>query len=428
MIGLGFTRTMCALVSSPFKIMKYAILCGLFIFSGCQGCSFDQVTELKDIRILGMRTEPAEIIYSGLYILRGPGEEIPFVTLPEYEMDVEVFAFDPRGGLLTSTMQLCPLDADTSCREYDPVEDLADVGDDERASLEAAYLPIERSERIEFPTTDRPSGQLMDMHYHYDFDVPVMDSIMYDDDGNLNLSPFSLLPRFVMDLTNEERGDVSQERAYKRVPITLNYNDPDLPVELRDAILSGLGITVCEEGVDRSTFEESITDCWLDRGPNQNPAFIGFNLVDENDLLQEFNPSVYGPDGGVVRTTAEVNGLFYAETSQLGPTSLIRANPGATLYVRPVLKPDSREIYQVYGFDLDDQSLTIQNRWEDFAVNWYSTRGQVPDLTTGQFQESLDAEWSLPFDVEPGERDTIVMMMRDQRGGLAMGQITVEYR
>ena len=73
-----------------------ALFIAMSFLGGCQSCTFDEEEKLEDIRILGMRTEPAEIIYSGLYILRGPGEEIPFLPLPTYEVEVDVYAYDPR--------------------------------------------------------------------------------------------------------------------------------------------------------------------------------------------------------------------------------------------------------------------------------------------------------------------------------------------
>ena len=114
----------------------------------------------------------------------------------------------------------------------------------------------------------------------------------------------------------------------------------------------------------------------------------------------------------------------------LGLGSLVRAVPGGQLVITPMWDAHAIEHYQVISFDIADSKLIILNRIEDIACNWYATGGKVSSgLTSLQFNnERLGILWDLPTDVEVGERDSLLLVVLDQRGGTAVGEITVEYK
>jgi hypothetical protein len=92
--------------------------------------------------------------------------------------------------------------------------------------------------------------------------------------------------------------------------------------------------------------------------------------------------------------------------------------------------PGAVERYQVLSFDIEASRITILNRVEDLACNWYSTRGPTSNtLTSLQFtRERLGVLWQLPADAVSGERDSLVLVVLDQRGGTAVAEVTVTYR
>src|SRR5690606_19175906 len=147
---------------------------------------------------------------------------------------------------------------------------------------------------------------------------------------------------------------------------------------------------------------EGRTDCVEPRGPNLNPALLGFDLDDESELA-----------------SLEDEGIRFAEVSDLGPSSLLRVPRGGRVHLTPVFPPGDQQHYQVIGFEVDSSELFIENRWEDYIVSWYTTRGDVSDpLTEVQLGDRLGVTWQLPrANVESGERDTIIAVVRDQRGG-----------
>ena len=139
------------------------------------------------------------------------------------------------------------------------------------------------------------------------------------------------------------------------------------------------------------------------------------------------------------------------------------------LKIRPVFAPGSVEKYQVIVNDPDTEETYVEDRLEDFAVNWFVTRGSVEFRTQGWVSSigapgdnpiaSVDGRWQLPTASElagieqvegglfggfgppgagpdgnddnvdvPESRDTIVVIVKDQRGGTTVGQITVEYQ
>ena len=62
------------------------------------------------------------------------------------------------------------------------------------------------------------------------------------------------------------------------------------------------------------------------------------------------------------------------------------------------------------------------------AVAWRRQSACSCAVTAVQFNTKLGVVWQLPVDAEPGERDSLYLVILDQRGGTSFGQITVQYR
>ena len=391
------------------------------------GCTnFDLPERITDTRVIGIRTEPAEILFSPLF-LTPAAQRPPFFPLPSFDVDVEVFAFDPRLGSTTTTIQLCPEGSgDSSCRLFDPQEALA--GLPEPARTEVAALLVPQSYDGDIAEDATPIGRITPNLFTYTFTPAVIDFLQPKNaDGEPTASIFPLLPRFVVNIENHDVEDGSltdvqaigrtppppnAERAFKRIPIAVDLTSPDLPAEFRQTLADGLGVSLCEAPLPAGDdFVEGEAACLHPRVPNVNPALVGFRLEETDDPTLLTKETLFG------------------DVPDLGLGSFVRANPGATIALTPMFRDGGVERYQVISFDIESSKIKILNREEDLACTWYFTRGSVDSaLTALEFGDHLGVVWRLPQNAEPGERDSLILVVLDQRGGTSVAEVTVEYR
>jgi len=449
----------------------FALACG----------GLDDVTSLHDLRILAVKTEPAEIKLPAVYALVDPASRPPGFPLPQWDVAVTVYAYDPRGGEVTTSIFMCPEStADPACFTFDPAATIAAAADDTaRAQLETVYQPHRYQETLADPAQN-PAGPIANNRHAFDMSTAVIDSLLWKGDQAANLVLSPLLPRFVVQVDNSKVSGINHERAYKRLPMSLDYRDPMLPPQLLTTMLRSASTTVCHQQPD--PFVEGAADCFYDFGANTNPVLVGFDLFDP-DAEQAAR------DRG-----EEIPPIRFADDPQLGTHPVLLVEKGATLHIRPVFKPSSMEPYQVFVAQTDLQGggfgvsfgsgggggggpdgegnnaatssvkLSLENRYEDFVCDWYATAGNVPRQTTstspgeggprgggGGFgmegRSSLDADWELPGAAASGNggpfgfgnndantstnssgRDALILVVQDQRGGVAVGEITVEYQ
>jgi hypothetical protein len=393
---------------SAFQVSVLAVLS---VIVGCT--DFDREDRIEDTRVLAIEAWPPEILYSPLFLT--PAGQRPF-PLPSVDVQVRVRAYDPRGGRTKTTIQLCPEGAgDSTCRLYDPTQDIAKEPAAAQADVRAVLTP--RTFDGTIAEDAAPIGRIEPDTFNYTFSPGVIDFLIDDDaNGQPIFNVFPALPRFVVEVENLDFKDKTdrpyKERAFKRLPVALDLTSPDLPPQVITDIARGLGYDVCtadNDPLDDEEFEQIEAACLARRVPNTNPAFIGFKLEPDPEELTE--------------------GYLYGDTPELARGSLLNADPGAVVALTPVLTEGTVERYQVLSFNLEDSKLLLLNREEDFAFNWYSTRGDVSsEFTAIQFNTKLGVTWQLPADAEPGERDSLYLVILDQRGGTSFGQVTVQYR
>jgi hypothetical protein len=393
---------------------RAASLCALAVVA--TACTnFDREDQVHDLRVLAIKTEPAEILYSPLF-LTAPSQRPPF-PLPTVDVDIEVFAFDPRGGHVETSLQLCPAGAgDSTCRLYDPTADLAKEPAAARPEIAALLKPDVAETTIADDAT--PVGRITPATYAMTFTPAVIDFFIPDDaNGNPVPSLFPLFPRLVYQATNTDAKaadpeGVVRERAFKRIPVSLDLTSPDLPPDVVQNFARSLGINLCTSPIPPEEFaKQGRADCLLTRAPNQNPSLVGFKL--------EQDPANLTPD----TLTSDV------VTPDVTAAPLLRVDAGAEVSVTPVFAPGTVENYQVVSFDIQASKVILLNRVEDLACNWYVTRGNASsDLTALQFGPTLGVSWQTPPDAKSGERDSLILVVLDQRGGTAVGEVTVEYR
>lgn len=412
--------------------------------SGCN-TGFDSPSELRDLRILAVRAEPAEIKLPVRFLFAPPAQRPPEWALPSWSVDVQVFAFDPRSGDVTTSSFLCPAsDADPACLEFSSADLIApDLPATEEAELQAVYQPRTRRNTLADPAVN-PAVPALDNRFTYAFTPAVIDSLLWRegvDPWGLFLQP--LLPRFVVDARNSAVEGMAHERAFKRFPLSLDFNDPELPPQLMDIIADIFGAPPCAIApAADDPFVEGPADCFFDRGPNQNPLLTGFDLVDP---WAEADARAAGERLPAVR---------FSNSPQLGPHPVLLVEPGATLHLRPVFAPGSMERYQVFVLAPFAQSFALHNRTEDFVCFWYVTGGALGgaedsgNVTTSTsraggedlprsgdpeaIRTPLDMDWVVAgtpdHPLGSGRtRDSLVLVVEDQRGGVAVGQVIVEY-
>lgn len=398
---------------SPCPALSSAVAAALaLVVLGGACTNFDREERIEDMRVLAVRMDPPEILYSPLF-LTPASQRPPGFPLPTVQVQLETFAFDPRGGTVRTSVQLCPDGAgDNSCRLYDPASDLAAEPEAARAEIAALLSPVVTESDIAADAT--PVGRVLPATTTWSITPAVMDFFIEDDSrGNPIPSIFPLLPRLVVDSKNlsiTDEAEVQKERAYKRLPISIDLTSPDLPPSVAADLASGLGITLCTEPVtDEEYAEQGRASCLERRLPNNNPGLLGFKFEPNAEELTE--------------------GMLTGVAPDLGVGSLLRTDPGAAIAITPVFTPDASEQYQVISFDIEASKIIVLNRVEDLACTWYSTRGDLTDsMTALQQGDALGIAWQLPFEAESGERDSLVLVVLDQRGGTAVAEITVEYR
>ena len=372
------------------------------------GCvNFDREDQVHDMRVLGIRTEPAEILYTPLF-LTPASQRPPGFPLPTVDVDVQVFAFDPRGGNVDTSIQLCPEGQDGSCRLYNPADDIAHEPAAARADVRALVTPQTFTGAV-------ADARVQPNEVHWTFSPAIIDFLIPDSqDGSPIPSIFPLLPRVAVEETNTDADPtgVVKERAFKRIPVAMDLTSSDLPPNIARDLAAGLGITLCAQPIPPEIHDkQGVADCLEARVPNVNPDLRGFHFEPDPTKLTEGT------------ATDDV------VTPDLGPSSLLRANPGASIVVTPVFAPNTVERYQVVSFDLNASKIILLNRVEDLACNWYSTRGDVSSgLTALQNDPGLGISWHTPSNAKSGERDTLILVVLDQRGGTAVGTVAVEYR
>lgn len=392
--------------------MRAAVAVAL-LASSC--LDFPREDRIEDTRVLAIRTEPAEIMYSPLHLF-APAERPP-LPLPTIDVEVEVWAFDPRGGAITRTMQLCPegvrvgASGDPTCKRVDPDVFVDREPVDVQDEIAAVYLPRAGAVDVDVDVVG-PAGLVPGFRETYAFTPAVIDSIIEDDEEGTPIpSIFPLLPRFAVEVENTSQPAVNEERAFKRLPLNLDLASPDLPAGFGADLAEALGFSICDAPIPApgEEFVEGEAPCLHPRAPNANPDLVGFEItLNGENKLDEYT---------------------FADEAPVPRVALIRADAGARLTIEPVFRADSVENYQIVSFDIEESRVLLVNRVEDTALNWYTTDGDVSSsLTALQLDHEVGVDWNLATDKEPGERDTLVVVVQDQRGGSAVGTITVEYR
>ncbi|MDP2342204.1 MAG: hypothetical protein Q8O67_14705 [Deltaproteobacteria bacterium] len=335
----------------------------LVLLPALSACTqFDRQDQVKDLRVLAARTEPAEIFYDAA---------APFIPV---DVTFSVFAYDPRGGSVTTTVELCAPDDETQCTPLGTNEGVADPED--------------------------PAGRVTNAEFTVSIDDALFRSFVS------TLSFTSALPTFQIVVENEGASGVTEELAFKRLPFTLDL--ATLPPPLAGPIEQIYGVPLCTpaspEAPPEPPLEPGTAVCVQPVPPNLSPVLVGFD-IGSGDPAEE---------------------VIIADAAAFPPHAVLTAAAGSELRIDPVLAEGSIEHHQVQTLDLVSSALGLDNRTEDIAVTWTSTAGDVGRATTVISDESgLGIVWRLP-EGKAGDRCALVVVVFDQRGGIVVGQVDVE--
>ncbi len=386
---------------------NYAIVCILFLSS--VSCSmFDAQFEINDLRILAVQTEPAEILYSPLFLF--PDEALPpGFPKPTTEIKVTVFAYDPRGNEIDTRLQLCPAeltDEDDGCLDYDYYEKKGEH------PFPEITRPIEKT----LTTKDSASGQIE--AFEYTFSIGPDDFFTFlpkDDAGNLFPSLFPTYLIFDVKVSPTDGPKEESERAYKRLPMYFDFANPATPPELADGAAEALGQRFC---TPEDNIEEFVpgtnAECIYSKLANNNPDLLGFDI----ELSDVFPLELV--------TAESSNDVAY----QL--EDIVDVRPGDKLLINPVVTEESVEAYQVFSFDISTGEIPAINRKESLRVEYIISGGGFvdgPPFGSMQFSSNghIATIWALPNDRKKFEEDVVIAVIRDQRGGTSVSEITVRY-
>jgi hypothetical protein len=447
-------------------LSSVARTCALPLAVVVGGCvPLDDPGLLHDLRVLAVVTEPAELALPPLFF-----EESVFLENDAYQIavvDIDVFAFEPRGGLVEMTTRACPtpsVDNANGCENFDPASAYPALVD--RQAFDAFFATNRAGAAPLAPSAD-PAGRVPFSRESRAITLAVAHHLFRAADGGsgddnkgvfaelsqstgttgtqpgrrFNLSglralniPFltPILPRFDVTVVNDARlpHEVSVEHAYKRMPMFIDLFLP-LPspfAEVRDEIVveieSALGVPFCDpstlalpdavkvnsEGelvdVDDNLLDVQLGPwhCLFPRRPNQNPTMQGILL------LRDSKPDKPVIGEGSVTPIAEV-GVRRGDAISVAPT----------FFTYP-------ELHQSLSWDIDAERIVVRNVIEDYVVDFAVTGGVLERAQTVPVVDAgLGITWLLPRDRELGSRDTIVLTVRDQRGGTSVGILTVIY-
>jgi hypothetical protein len=318
-------------------------------------------TLVQDLRVLAVRAEPPELLFD---------REQGFTTAGTR---FEALVVDPRRGPVPYVWQLCPVESQQACADYDDWR--GRENDDVGAMLDA----LRTQQR---PGTAQVADRAAPLATVESFEMKLEASFFMHHllQSGLGLGN-GVWPSAV--LTAGE----GAERVQVQKRVTVNARDlSQWNVELS----ARFGMTICTEA-------SAPAGCLLasPRTANRNPSVAQVLLA---------------------RDEAGAGGFLPAD-----PDGTWTINAGQKGRLRPVLPADAEETYQVIDADLQTARLQVVPRREEVVVSWFTTQGTFKEeKTTRQLTKDLDNVFTAPL--LPGDVH-LWLVLRDQRGGTGWTRI-----
>ncbi len=358
--------------------------------SGC--IDLEVKHEIKDLRILGVRLDPPEIVYSPF--LAFPAAQRPPIPVPPVEVRATILAADPRAEEpVTFVTHLCPESNNSACRNYE-IPEFSEEQEHDPAQLRQV---LEDFTTLRAATIAPQDGLLVGSLGSFAVPERAVEYILpHGPDGAASI----LFEDYARVIVEAEHLAV-REVAFRRLPFNANFDfstlPPPLDQQLADQFSEFLGVSIC----DAQQNQEEKPDCLKSRVTNRNPTIEEMRFSRETLVRPE-----YDDDGEDTREFGEVVS---------GPISLA---PGEDLNLWPVFARGDLEPYQIWEVDLQAAKLMLANYKEQIATSWYVDRGNLhPPLSPPVITDDTSTVYTYP-DIDPPESVTVYVVVRDQRGGV----------
>jgi hypothetical protein len=338
------------------------ILIVVFTLLAC-GEPEDLPTEVHDLRILAVAADPPELLYdraSGSF----DSEAVTFTAL----------VADPRGGAMNVRWSFCPVESNSACADWEAKRDAAPeplrpmLETLRKLALAGAARPIE-GERGGFsvdPFAVRPDPLLIDYH--------LAASGLGMGNGGWSSA----------EITVETGAEALT--ALKRVvlaPRDLAQWNPELRQHAGFQVCDGVATT---------------DDCLAvpARQPNRNPQIAAMEVA----------------------RSKRADAPFTVEPLPL------KVRAGEELRLRPLLAPDAQERFFVIDAAFQDHRLQVVEKQEEAVISWFATAGELEDEhTSAPLTKTLDNLLTIDKTAAAGERISLWMVVRDQRGGVGWSHL-----
>lgn len=366
---------------------------------GVSAClNLDNVNQVKDLRILAVRLDPPEILFSFLQLF--PPEQRGGLPLGPYPMSVQVLAVDPQGREVETDIRLCPEDlASTSVRgmcEGYHIRQTAPA--DQFNAVRPLVSPQKSTRKADLSL----GGELAVPSYTMVLSDLVIDYMLpHSSRGELNLGlalGFPTLPSVVVRAGVAGSGE--HEVALKRFQLALDIAPEGAPPEIASAVQGVLeqtfGVPFCPPGTDRL----ADVQCVKARVPNKNPTIerVLYKMGGSINAVSDYSDPTLG---GQLRDFA----------------GRITVQRGDTVRLRIVMGDHDREPYQAFSYDVVNSRLVLTNYYEDIVYTWFTTVGDTCGTSTDSISKTADCSWDVGQDAPDGPAHVWVVV-RDQRGGV----------
>jgi len=376
------------------RLVRWLMVPVLGFLGAC--IDLDQVSQVKDLRLLAVKSDPPDLLYSFLHII--PPEQRGGIPLGPYNVTTQVLLVDPKGRDVEVSMRLCPEDTQLAgCAGYR----LRDAAPPQQINALRPYLdPVTVTRKADLAV----GGEISVPSFNMNFSDHAVDYMLpHDVNGELDLITalgFSALPSVVVRARIPDTGE--EVVAFKRFSLNLDVSPETLPAQARE-LLEGLFIALTGTGFcPPGTGPLDDVQCVKQKQPNHNPSLQRVLYMRGGDYLRV--------DAGY-RDDPTSAGQFQDVTGR------ITVAPGEPIRLRPIVGDADREAYQGLNFDLQSRKIELRNFTEDLVFSWFATVG-VPDAqSTEQFTSDPDAVWTVSPDAPDGPAQVWVIV-RDQRGGV----------
>jgi hypothetical protein len=254
------------------KITPVHMLCGVgacaLAFQSC--INLDTKTQVKDLRVLALRVDPPEVLYSFFHLF--PYDQRGGFPLGPYSITAQALVVDPQGRTVDVSVRLCPEQVDETNVNYEPGCEGYVVRSSAAPEEIRAVSPLVEPRTLERRPELALGGEVPVPPFAMTFTDRALDYMLpHTPEGEFDLFSALLGPTFPsLVLRVQVPGSKESETAFKRFSVGLDISPEGIPPELRENIESlfeGLaGVPFCPDEPP-----ESNAQCIKRRLPQPQP-------------------------------------------------------------------------------------------------------------------------------------------------------------